>query len=1365
MKKSVLKKSKMLCAAIFAGLFGSTALMGTATAFAEANKPNAIGNYYASDYDTRAEVIKASEDLNEDILEEGATMLKNEDNALPLGKNAKISVFGKNSVNVLLGGSGSGEGGGGSQVSLQEALRDEGFQINGKLTNFYNDNSKSGSGRGTAPSNGTVPAGYNTGETPVSSYTEDITSSFEEYSDAAVVVISRIGGEGFDLPRTMRWNGSDYRTWTSSATQTVPGARSGDDHYLQLDQNEADLIKFCGEHFDKVVVLLNTGSQFESGFLDDEGHYAYHQNTKAGLWIGYPGGTGLRGVAKILSGEINPSGRTTDTYARDFTKDPTYKNFGNNLSEYDSSRKGNQYSNLPGSGGNGGGGYSNNYVIYKEGIYMGYRYYETRGYTEGAEAWTAANDDGKIKGTTTTTWDNWYDAHVVYPFGHGLSYTTFTQEIVESTPADNATLAPDGTITVKVKVTNTGKVAGKETVQLYYTAPYTTGGIEKSHVVLGAYEKTSLLGAGDSEIVTLTLTAREMSSYDWNDANKNSFKGYELEHGEYEIKIMRDAHETLDSVKLTVSDDNKYETSETTGNKIENRFDKVSNYLSDELNENYMSRADFEGTFPTTAFRIAASDWVKNGLNAWKTGAAYGKAYPDEEMPWYTDEMPTTGASNNVVMSDLVGKDYDDPLWDKFLDQLTVDQLKSLVLYGGYASGQNYSNLGITRINNADGPAGFCYGAPSGSYMLWCCDTVLGATWNKELAYEKGKLMGNQALWGNGDAYSKIVGWYAPAVNIHRSPFSGRNFEYFSEDGYISGMMASYCIKGAQEKGLFCYVKHFGVNDQESNRCGLLTWLNEQSMREIYIRPFELAVKVGETRAMMSSLNRIGFEWAGGCYGLLTQILRDEWGFQGNVVTDSYAEVWGPADQMIRGGGNLALGSANLTYNPDSATTVSLLRKSAHGLLYAHANSLAMNAASQPVMPKPITSFEGASLRCLLDGQFSEDIATAKIATELYPDAVPTDVVYTLAEGSRLPEGLTLTTDGRIKGTPTEEIANHHFTINATFQGYTKSADFMINVVNENGAIVYEGETNLAPLTIGETIKTDLAFAEIYKPDATEEDIAKFPEITYSLQNGSLLPAGLRLMKSGQLVGTPTLECENYTFTVVASALGYKDVPLTFTVSVYNEMTFEGNVLANGKIGQNYAQRITPATTESTHNVTYALAEGSTLPEGLTLTSQGYIIGTPLVTVTDHAFTVVASSDYATDVTAEYKISIGLAFNDLTIGAAQEGAEYVASVDAAQGATEIAYALKEGSELPAGLELSADGKITGTPEKAGVYKFTVVATAEGKLADEMEVTLYVANAQQVAAGCNGSVNSVIAVIIASIPVVFAAVVIRKKREN
>ena len=1372
MKKSMTNKGRIVASAALALVMGAGFVAGTNINASAATEP-VFGNYFTSDYDTRDEVLDAASELNEEIYGEGVVMLKNEGNSLPLADGANISVFGKNSANVLTGGSGAGSGGGGATVSLTDALNNAGFNLNPTLVNFYRDNALSGSGRGTAPTNGNVTPGYNTGETPLSMYTDEMESTYDTYGDAAIVVISRISGEGFDLPRTMKWNGSSYGTWGTDATQLVPGARSVDDHYLQLDQNETDLIKYCGDRFDKVIVLLNCGSQFETGFLDDPGHYAYHENTKAALWIGYPGSNGLNALADILKGEINPSGRTMDTFARDFKTDPVWYNFSNNMMEGNPSLKGNQYENLAASGGNGGGGYVSNYVTYKEGIYMGYRYWETRGYDEGTGEWTVSSDDtdhaNYLYGTTTTQWDNWYDGHVVYPLGHGLSYTTFSQEIVSADPADGSALAKDGTITIQVKVTNTGSVAGKEVVQLYYTAPYIEGEVEKAHVVLAAFDKTKLLQPQESETLTLSFKVREMASYDWSDANKNGSAVYEMDEGAYTVRLMRDAHNEIDSVDYTAEEDFIYDTDSSTGNPVENRFDQISEYIPSY--DKYMTRGDWSGTFPTTDYKLTAEEWIIEGLHEWDRNGEYARTPEDDESePWYTTDMPATGEDNGIMLTDLVGLEYDDPMWEDFLDQLTYDQLVRLACDGNYNSGQNWADLGITRVPNADGPAGFIYGAPSGTYSFWCCDTVLASTYNTDLAYEKGRAMGNEALWGNGSNNSRIGGWYAPAVNIHRSPFSGRNFEYYSEDGYLSGMMSAYVVRGAQDKGLFCYVKHFGVNDQETNRCGLMTWASEQAMREIYLRPFELCVKVGETMGIMSSLNRIGYTWAGGDYRLLTELLRDEWGFEGCVVTDSYmGDTSGLSniDQLIRAGGNLALGNAHLYYEPESATAVTALRNAAHGLLYAHANSMAMNTAVHPVTPKPLESFTGGALRRgVTNSSYSDTVATAVISDELYPDADESEIVYSLAEDSALPAGLYLSPDGTVSGTPSEELNNYIFTIKATFKDYSLTADFNISIVNEGGSIVYEQNQDLGSVIIGEACEVSVAGASIFVPNATPEDIERLPAVNYSLADGSLLPEGLTLTSDGRITGTPSKECENYKFTVVASALGYKDVSLEFTLDVFNDITFTGNALAAGKVGVSYVQRVTPA--QTANDVTYTLKAGSTLPAGLSLTADGYITGTPTATVTDHAFTVVAHSAFASDAEAEYTITIGLAFNDVTLPDGQEGVEYSALINMAQGATDITYSLKSGSTLPEGLTLSAGGELSGTPAKAGVYELTFVASAEGKASDEITVTLYIANAEST--GCSAAMGGTDLVIAGASLLAAAAVVTgfslaRRKRED
>ena len=1315
-KRIFFSVSPVAIAALFA-----TSLMTSSVAKANAPEP-IYGNYYNSDFATRDEVLEASRNHNEKIMDEGITLLKNEDDVLPLAEGSKISVFGKNSDSIISGGSGSGSGGGGGTISLNSALQSAGFSINPTLTDFYFNDSLSGPGRATAPSNGNVTPGYTTGETPISSYTSDIEASYENYSDAAIVVISRISGEGFDLPRTMFYNGNSYATWdtTMEDGELVPGARAKDDHYLQLDKNESDLIKYCGEHFEKVIVLFNTGSQFEAGFLNDSNHYGYSPNVKAALWIGYPGSNGMTSLASILKGEVNPSGHTVDTWARDFKADPVFQNFANNMQEVSPALKGNQYENLAASGGNGGGGYRSNYVTYKEGIYMGYRYYETRGFDEGDAAW-----DGEVNGSSRTKWDNWYDAHVVYPFGHGLSYTTFTQEIISSTPSGN--LEKDSEIKVTVKVTNTGDMAGKDAVELYYTAPYTSGGIEKSHVVLGAFAKTPMIQPQESTEVTLTLKAQDMASYDWNDDNANGFKGYELDEGDYVIRIMADAHNEYDSFTLNVAENIQYSTDSVTGNEVKNRFDEVSNYIpeyeyDDGSHGQYMSRSDWEGTFPTRDYKLTASEAVINELKEWDNRPADA----DEGMPYYTDVMPTTGKDSGIMLNELIGVDPDDEIWETFMDQLTVDDYYSLVNDGSYASGQAITKYGITRAPNADGPAGYIYGAPSGTYTSWCSETILSSTWNVELAEEKGRLMGDLALWGNGSPQSRICGWYAPACNIHRSPFSGRNFEYYSEDGFISGQFAAYNVIGAQSKGLTPFVKHFGVNDQESNRCGLMTWANEQSMREIYLKPFELAVKVGKTRGMMSSLNRIGATWAGGDYRLMTEILRQEWGFKGCVVTDSYmgdSSGLSNANQMIRAGANLSLGISSTKYNEGTPTTVSCLREAAKGVLYANANSNAMNKGDYPTKPSGFSSFQGTTLKNgVVNAAYTASVATANLNSEVYPDASNADITYSLSEGSTLPSGLFLSADGTISGTPSEEVNNHLFKIKATYEDSSAEASFTISIINDSGSIVYETEPKLPDAIIGEDYHGSVKGAKIIKSDETEDTTTS---ITYTLANGSLLPDGLTLSRDGEITGKPTKECTSYQFTVMANALGYKSQSITFELTINFGIEFESKELAIGKLGIAYTDRVSPAV--SSVDVTYSLKTGSTLPKGLTLTKQGFITGTPQETVTDHEFIVVASGSQARSAEATYKISIGLRYVSTDLPYGKEGESYQAQVDTAQGAGEVTYKLKEGSELPEGLTLSNDGKITGTPTECGTFTFTVVASSEGKVADEMTFELFIDN--------------------------------------
>ncbi len=888
--------------------------------------------YYESDYFSKDLTLQAANLLNEEIVGEGVILLKNLNDALPIADSGKVSVFGKNSVNLVYGGSGSGEKSGLLETDLFVSLEMAGFTVNPTLKSFYENNSESGSGRPSNPAMGALLSGFPTGETPISNYTQAVKNSYSEYNDAAIVVFSRIGGEGYDLPRTMQVSTTD--------STPIEGAGSADDHYLQLDANEKALVEEVKANFDKVIIILNSATTMQIGDLEDD------SDVDSILWIGTTGGTGINALGKILSGDINPSGRTVDTYVRDFKADPTWRNFA-----FNDERNGNRYMvgdvNRP-----------FYFVDYEEGIYVGYRYWETRGFVE-------------LSNNPTSTW---YEDHVVYPFGYGLSYTEFETEILSSSLADGATLTKDGVIDVTVRVKNTGSVRGKEVVQLYYTAPYYENGIEKAHVVLGAFAKTNLLNPGQRQDIKLSLNVMDMASYDYNDANDNGFKGYELEGGQYEIKIMKNANELIDSLTYSVPSGGFLLNSDTEyGVQPANRFDDVSAKINSANPEatggtmTVMSRANFEGTFPskpTADDRTVTAEFISS--------FAYSQTpwLEDEGQPYYVPLAPNQASSIiptdsvTLMFYDMIGVDYDDPLWDTFLDQLTVSQMAGLIGSGNFHT-EPLVNLGKPRTTDPDGPVGFTNFMEVGDATVYdtafyASPTVLAATWNKDLAYEQGLMIGNEGIWGNerGDQTS-YSGWYAPAVNIHRTPFSGRNWEYYSEDGFMSGAMAANVIIGASEKGVYTYIKHFAVNDQETNRDsnGLLTWLDEQAMREIYLKPFEIAVKVGNTSAMMSSFNRLGKVWAGGSYELLTDVLRNEWGFQGMVITDYNVYAHMPADQMIRAGGDLNLIQDKRPTTSTEALTptqISLMRSASKNILYTVVNSNAMNGLGEDATIKYI---------------------------------------------------------------------------------------------------------------------------------------------------------------------------------------------------------------------------------------------------------------------------------------------------------------------------------------------------------------------------------------------------------------------------
>lgn len=853
----------------------------------------------------KAEAFANAQEVNLKLAEEGFVLLKNENAALPMNKGARISVFSKNSVNLSYGGSGSGGFDTSNNKDLYESLNDAGFVTNPTLKRFY-ESSQSGPVR-TANSSD-LDNGDNqkiaTAETPQSKYTDVVRNSYADYSDAALVVVTRIGGEGFDLPR---YQGDSE------------GAVSADSHYLELDQNEIDLLTAVTDGtFKRVVVVFNTPSSFEATFLKDSAYAAFADKIDAAVWIGFTGSNGITALGEILNGDVNPSGRLVDTWAADFTKNPSFVNFGtgclpDTTDKYD-----------------GGMYYS---VDYEEGIYVGYRYYETRGETDG---------------------EDWYNANVVYPFGYGLSYTTFDWTVGDASASE---IELGTTITVPVTVKNTGSVAGKDVVQLYASAPYTLGGIEKAHKVLVGFAKTKLLQPGESETVTVSFDPYSAASYDYRDANSNGFSGYELEAGEYTLYVSRNAHESEKAIALNLAADVQIGTDPTTDSEVVNRYTDSENFLdSDWQLDTMLSRADWEGTWPTpqTAQQHAGTDRLYEEIRSEEHNNPTD--FDSEEYPWFGEE-PTLTLRDLLPSAEAEGYEpvvsYDDERWEELMMGCDEEEMIALINNGAYHT-LAMESVGLPATIHGDGPSGFtCFMSKEqvNGTCQYVSEPVMASTWNINLMNELGEAIGEEGTIGDkatGQPYSSI---YAPGVNIHRSPFGGRCSEYFSEDPFISGMMGAAEVQGIQSRGVLPTVKHFVANEQETHRSigGDLSWLSEQALREIYLKPFEYTVKLGETRGIMTSFNRIGTRWTGGDYRLLTEILRNEWGFNGLVICDfnTIPQYMIPR-MMFYAGGSLDLATQQSAMWTDCDTSDAgdaiVLMRAVKDVMYALVNSNAMNA-------------------------------------------------------------------------------------------------------------------------------------------------------------------------------------------------------------------------------------------------------------------------------------------------------------------------------------------------------------------------------------------------------------------------------------
>ncbi len=815
------------------------------------------------------ENVASATQLCEDIADEGIVLLDN-DGTLPMAKNSKLNVFGWASTNPCYGGTGSGAlSDAYPTVTLLEGLTNAGFELNTELSDFYT------SYRADRPVVGMFSQDWTLPEPEAAQYTDEMMNNAKAFSDTAMVVITRVGGEGADLP-------TDVSQVTYDAGHSYNDFEPGN-HYLQLSKTEKDMIDLVCKNFDKVVVVYNGANAMELGWVKD------YSQIKSVIWCAGTGQSGFNALGSILCGDVNPSGRTIDTFVYDLTQTPTANNFGNfnytNMDEFKANSFG--ADTIPA------------FVNYVEGIYVGYKFYET------------AAAEGLID----------YDKTVVYPFGRGLSYTTFTQTL-------NSVTEADGTITVDVTVTNTGSASGKEVVEVYYNPPYTNGGIEKASANLIGFAKTSELAPGASENVTVTFKAEDMASYD------TYGKGcYVLEKGDYVISINADSHTVLDSKVYNVASDIVYDASNKRESDVEvadNKFDFA------EGNVTYLSRADgFANYAEATA---APADFE---LPAQAKATFYNNSnWNPEDFNNADDVAPTTGAKNGLKLKDMVGVDYNDAQWDAFLDQLTVSDMDSLIALGGFQS-VAVSSIGKVQAIDCDGPASINNNFTKQGSIGFPSAVMIAATWNTDLAHDFGTSIGKMADDMN------VSGWYAPAMNIHRSAFAGRNFEYYSEDGVLSGAMAANAIMGSQEQGVYAFMKHFALNDQESKRTEMLcTWSTEQAIREIYLKPFEKCVKDADCHAVMSAFNYIGTTYAGSCPELLIDVLRGEWGFVGMVLTDYYG-VYGyqDADRLIRNGGDFCLVNYDTETNhltdTTSATALVSARQACKNILYTVANSRA----------------------------------------------------------------------------------------------------------------------------------------------------------------------------------------------------------------------------------------------------------------------------------------------------------------------------------------------------------------------------------------------------------------------------------------
>lgn len=1068
---------------------------------------------FYTDYATHEEELVDAKKLNLDLQEESSVLMKNENNVLPFNNRVKnVTVFGQASYNYRSGGGGSGSSGTDSDATVLNALEGAGLKVNPKVM-YLN----------STWTNSSV-------EYPTS-YLAPAEGSYSLYHDAAVVVISRPGSE-----------------FSDNKAYNCDGHANKLDHILMLQDNEKELLKYVREQgFDKVVVVINSAGAME---LDPIINGELKSYVDSVLWIGYTGQNGILALGELLTGERSPSGRTVDIYPKDQKKDPTWNNFADGKhvgATVDAEGKVTTTDKTTVLGPDGkkytGWGTGSSYVSveYEEGIYVGYRYYETRGDVE------------KAKDASST----WYEENVTFPFGYGLSYTSFSYEV--EAPTLTKITSIDQEISLKVKVTNTGDLPGKDVVQMYYQSDYTTGGIEKATANMSDFAKTKLLDPGDSDTLTLSMKARDMADFDYNDANGNGFKGYELEAGNYKVSLQKNSHDMIAGGEFTYTIDQasndtatkgktglKVEKSAKTNKDIKPQFsdtdftgtNKVGVAESDKTAKKgltYMSRADFEGTFPTapTAADLSYSQAALDFLD----GQYADYCYEDKETdPWYKTKKDVEGwtqlsdadakakpkaSDRGVDLNTMIGKDIDDKGWDAILNKLSWEEMKAY-LNGNSRHMAALDGVGKLYEVDDDGPAQLKNSVKGKKGVSWVSEVNIASTYNKDLAYEQGIMVGNDAL------FVGVTGWYGPAADIHRSALSGRNFEYYSQDGVQGGIIAAQVIKGAQSKGIHTYFKHFFLNDQETGRGtsgGLITYCNEQALRQVYLKAFELAFTEADCNGTMSAFNRVGLNKSVN-YNLYHNILQDEWGMKG--VSDSDI------------GGNVQTGYDFIRCNT-----------------YPMGNNT--RAGSE---------FEGKW------DAAKNMVMVAKDKDEY--DAIKADKT-----------GATM---GTLES-PTQWYWLRD-TVKRSLWTYCNTSGIQ-NGIKVNDIV---GDDTLTA-TVSEKFTKQLG--------ATTEQLNGAQEVRYELESGKL-PAGVTIARDGTLSGTPTVS-GTYDFTIKMTADGWVTKSMDYKLTVASAFTLSKNT---GKVGQAFTGAIATDIIQGLNNTKYTIVDGA-LPDGLTLAEDGNITGTP----------------------------------------------------------------------------------------------------------------------------------------------------------